>query len=142
MKRRGTGDYVGSVIGNIVGILLVNTVLLWRQYTQGVILESWVDILWAVDLSMSVQVIGSLILAVHRPAWLEALVQALFAAVGLVSVIVVWIVFPLDFSVVVGQWLNTLVRGLLVLGMVGSCVSGIVWLVRLSGAEAAGAPGR
>ena len=44
MKEKKTGDYVAAVIMNVVVCIVLNTLLLWRQWTQGVILESWVDI--------------------------------------------------------------------------------------------------
>jgi hypothetical protein len=40
-----------SSIANVIGIILFNTVPLWRQYTQGVVLEDFVRILWAANLS-------------------------------------------------------------------------------------------
>ena len=130
MKEKRTGEFIGSVIGNIVAIAIVNSVLLWRQYTHGAILESWVDILWAANLSFLVQIVGSLILAFYRPPRLYAFLELVFSAAGLLSVIVFYIVFPLDFSVLVGTWLNTLLRVVMIVGMAGAAIGIIVWLVR------------
>jgi len=130
MKEKRTGELVGSIIGNIIALAIVNSVLLWRQYTHGVILESWVDILWAANLSFLVQIAGSLILAFYRPARLYAFMELLFSMAGLLSVIVFFMVFPLDFSLLVGSWLNTLLRVLMIVGMAGAAIGVIVWLVR------------
>ncbi len=131
MKEKRTGEFAGSIFGNILALAIVNTVIIWRQYTHGVVLESWVDILWAANLSLVVQLGGSLILAFYRPAGFYAFMEMLFAGFGLVSLIVFFIVFPLDFSVVVGPWLNTLVKVLIVLGMAGTSIGVLVWMVRL-----------
>ncbi len=131
MREKKTGDYVGAVVGNLVALLFVNTVLLWRQYTQGVILESWADILWAANLSLLVQIVGNLVLCLYRPAWFSAFLRTVFAATGLLSVIVFYLVLPLDFSVLVGEWLNTLLRVVLLVGMVGAVIGLVVELVRL-----------
>lgn len=130
MRERRTGEYVGAVFGNIVALVLVNLVLLWRPWTRGVVLESWVDILWAADLSLVVQIVGNLLLAFYRPAWLDALTRLLIAAAGLLSLVVFYAVFPLDFSVLVGEWLNLTVRIALIVGMAGTVIAGIVQLVR------------
>jgi hypothetical protein len=130
MKEKSTGDYVGAVVCNVIFLVFMNTVLLWRQYTQGVILESWADILWAANVSLGVQIIGNFLLCFFRPAWFSALMRAGFAAAGLLSVIVFFIVFPLDFSRLVGAWLNTLLKVLLMVGMAGTVAGFLVELVR------------
>jgi hypothetical protein len=130
MKEQTTGHYVGAILGNLIGIAIINTVLLWRQHTQGVILSSWIDILWAANLSLVVQMLGNLLLAFYRPPRFAALMRALFAAASLVSLIVFFLVFPLDFSRLVGAWLNTLLKVLIVVGMAVTLITGTVQLVR------------
>ncbi len=131
MKEKRTGDYVGAFVANVVGLVFVNTVLLWSQYTHGVIQNTWADILWAADLSLVVQIVGNLILCFYRPAWFAALSRAIFAAVGLLSVIVFYLVFPLDFSTVGVEWLNTFLKVLLIVGMAGGLIGFVVELVRM-----------
>jgi hypothetical protein len=131
MKQKKTADFAGSAIASIIGMVLVNTVLLWRHVTNGVVLETWVDILWAANLSFLVQLVGSIILAIHRPARLHSFIMAVQAAFGLISVIVFYLVFPLDFSrLVVGEWLNTVVKAALIVAMAGTSIAVIVEAVR------------
>ncbi len=130
MKEKKTIDFVGAIIGAMIGLVFVNTVLLWSRLTHGVILDSWANILWAANLSMAVQIIGNLVLAIYRPARLYSFMQAIFAAVGLVSLIVFFNVFPLDFSQIVGSWLNLFFKVILVLAMIGTLIGMIVNLVR------------
>jgi hypothetical protein len=140
MKEKKTRDYVGAVIGNIIILTFMNTVPLWQKYTHGVILPSWADILWAANLSLGVQVIGNFLLCFYRPSWFSDLLRAAFSAAGLLSIIVFFIVFPLDFSLV-GSWLNTLLKVLLMLGMAGALIGFVVELVRFlrdAGRAAAG----
>ena len=130
MKERKTGDFVAAVVINILVCIVLNTLLLWRQWTQGVILESWVDILWAANISFGVQIAGNLILAFYHPPRLQTLMRALFAAAGLLSAIVFFIVFPMDFSHLVGIWLNTLLKVLLMIGIGVSLITFVVEFVR------------
>jgi hypothetical protein len=131
MKKKTTGELVGAIVGNILGILFVNTMPYWRQWTYGVVQESWADIVWAANLSMAVQIGGNLLLILYRPPSLYALLQAVFAAVSLISIAVFYAVFPLDFSQLVGTWLNTLLRFVLIVAMVATAINCAVYLVRL-----------
>jgi hypothetical protein len=120
MKEKWTAEFVFSVIAGIIGLIIVNSVMYWRQFTYGVILDSWTDILWAANLSMSVQIAGNSLLAIYRPARIYSFIKMIEAAAGLISISVFFSVFPLDFSLVVGGWMNLLIKGVLVLGIVGS----------------------
>jgi hypothetical protein len=130
MKQKKTAEFVGSAIASVIGLVLVNTVLLWRHLTNGVVLGTWVDILWASNLSFLVQLVGSIVLATYRPARLHSFIMALQAVFGLVSVIVFYLVFPLDFSRLVGEWLNTVVKAALIVAMAGTSIAVIVEAVR------------
>jgi hypothetical protein len=142
MKEKKTGEFVAAVIMNIIVCVVLNTLLLWRQWTQGVILESWVDILWAANISIGVQIIGNLMLALYRPPRMLSFMRALFAASGLLSAIVFFIVFPMDFSHLVGSWLNTALKVLLMIGIGASLIALVVELVRfvVGGPDAPGLP--
>jgi hypothetical protein len=131
MKERKTGEFIIAIIANIVVLGLVNSLPFWRHLTRGVVLESWVDILWAMNLSLIVQIVGNIILAINRPFRQYAFFQVVFGAATLVSAIVFFIVFPLDFSQVAGNWLNTLARVLVIVGIAGASISILTWLVRL-----------
>jgi hypothetical protein len=140
MKEKKTGELVGAIFGNIVALVFVNTVLLWRQWTHGVILPTWADILWAANISLVVQIVGNVFLAAWRPRWFWELIQAVFAAAGLLSVIVFFIVFPIDFSLLVGDWLNTLLKVLVIVGIGGTSLALIIHLIRFIAAGAHAAP--
>jgi hypothetical protein len=130
MKERKTSGIVVSIIGNIIGLAFVNTVSLWRQSTGGIILDSWTSVLWAWNLSIVVQIAGHLILAFYRPAHLYSFFQAVFSAAALVSALVFFVVFPLDFSRAVGSWLNTACRVFTGVGIFGAAIGLVVNLVR------------
>ena len=131
MKEKRTSEFIGAFIGGILSLVIVNSFPLWRPLTHGIVLETWLYILWAANLSIIVQMAGNLFLAIYRPARLYSFLQVIMAAAGLISVIVFYRVFPLDFSQVVGNWLNILMRIALVLGMVGSAIAILVHLVRV-----------
>ena len=133
MKEKKTGDLVASVIFNVIFLVFVNTIPLWQQAARGVITDTWSGVLWAMNISIGSQIAGNLFLLFYRPRWLSELLGAVFSATALLSVIVFFIVFPLDFSRIGLAWLNTLLRILCMIGMAGSLVGIIVHLVRFLG---------
>jgi hypothetical protein len=130
MKEKTTGDFIGSIVGAIIGLAVVNTAVIWRQWTLGIVLETWGDAVWAMNLSLLVDLFGSLLLAFYRPHRFLAIMRALMAAAGMASIIVFYIVFPVDFTEIPGAWLNKVLRILLIVGMAGSLITICVHLVR------------
>jgi len=123
-------EFVWSVVVNLVVLAAINTFPLWRQLTQGVVLPSWINVLWALNMAGGVNVLGNLLLAYYRPARLRYFFEMLFDAAGFVSALVFYRVFPLDFTRVTGDWVNTLIRSVLIIGMVAAAIAGIYHLVR------------
>ncbi len=132
MKEKKTGELTASSIANAIGIVLFNTVPLWRQYTQGVVLEDFVRILWAANLSFLIQIAGNLSLLFYRPPRFAAFVQIFTTSAALLSLIVFSVIFPLDFSQVGLPWVNTALRIVLIAGMGGTGIALIVQIVQLA----------
>jgi hypothetical protein len=131
MKEKKTTELTASAIANLIGLILFNTVPLWRQYTRGVVLEDFVRILWAANVSFLVQIAGNLAMAFYRPPKFAGLVQVLVTAAGLLSIIVFFVVFPLDFSAVGVAWVNSALRIVLIAGMGGAALGLIVQSIQL-----------
>jgi hypothetical protein len=132
MKEKKTGELTVSSIANLVGIVLFNTVPLWRQYTQGVVLEDFARILWAANISFLVQLAGNLSLMFYRPPRFAAFVQLFTTSAALMSMIVFLAIFPLDFSQVGLAWVNTAMKVVLIAAMGGTGIALIVQIVQLS----------
>jgi len=132
MREKRTGELTGSAVGNAVCAVLFNTFPLWRQFTQGVVLDDFIRVLWAVNLSVLVQMAGSLSMIFYRPPRFAAVAQILGTAAALVSMIVFYVVFPLDFSVVGAAWANSVLRVALIAGMVGAGIGLLVQMGQLA----------
>lgn len=131
MKEKHTMEFVGSIFGAIIGLIMMNTYLIWQRYTHGVVLDSWFNILWAANLSMVVSIIGNLLLAVYRPASMYSFVQLITSLTSVLSAFVFFTVFPVDFAQIGMGWLNNVLRILTIVGMVGGAISAVVYLVWL-----------
>lgn len=132
MKEKKTAELTASVVGNAICAVLFNTVPLWRQYTHGVVLDDFVRVLWAVNLSLLVQIAGNLSMIFYRPPRFAAAAQILGTAAAFMSIIVFFVVFPLDFSVVGAAWANSLLKIALIAGMAGAALGLIVLTVQLA----------
>ena len=132
MREKKTGELTTSVVANAVCAVLFNTSALWRQYTQGVVLDDFIRVLWAVNLSLLVQVAGSMAMIFYRPPRFAAVAQLLGTAAAVLSMIVFYVVFPLDFSLVGAAWVNSLIHVVLIAGMAGGGIGLLVQLGQLT----------
>ena len=131
MPRRRMADYIFSVIFNIAFLVVVNKVPDWNI---PFVTDSFPDVLWALNTSLAVSLAGNLILIVLHPRFLHHLFNAVFAVFGILATSVLLSVFPFDFSQVVDEWLNILVRIALIVGIVGSAIGVVVNIVKAIGA--------
>jgi hypothetical protein len=127
MPRRRMTDYIFSVIFNTAFLVVVNKIPDWNIRF---ITDSFPEVLWAVNTSLAVSLAGNLILIFFHPRFLHHLFNAVFSIFGILATSVLVSVFPFDFSQVVGEWLNILVRIVLIIGIVGSAVAVVVNIVK------------
>jgi len=131
MPRRRMTDYIFSVVFNIAFLVVVNKVPEWNI---AFITDSFPEVLWALNTSLAVSLAGNVILIVFHPRFLHHLFNAVFAVFGILATSVLLSVFPFDFSQLVGEWLNILVRIVLIIGIVGSAIGVVVNIVKAIGA--------
>ena len=127
-KRRW--NYLNGIISNIIVFFIINLFPLWMPLTHGVVTGKWINALWAMDLSIIVKVLGNILLISYSPKWFRAMIEFFITSAALISISVFFVVFPLDFSILTGPWLNTVIRCLLIAGIVGASIGTIVWLGR------------
>jgi hypothetical protein len=131
MPRKRLADYIAAVIFNIIFLVIVNKVPDWNI---AFIKDSFPDILWAVNTSVAVSIAGNFILIFLHPRFLHHIFNAVFAVFGILATSVILSVFPFQFEDLVGEWLNILVRIVLIIGIVGSAVAVVVNVVKAIGA--------
>lgn len=130
-ETRKRGKYPASIISNLIFFFLINLFPLWIGKTQGVVTSNWVKVLWAMDLSIITVILGDVILIAYYRKWLKSLIEFFISVTALISAAVFYSIFPLDFSHIVGQWLNIAIRVLLIVGIVGAAIGAIASLGRL-----------
>jgi hypothetical protein len=130
MRKQKTPHFIVLIVMALIESAIANTVPLWLGFTKGVILPSWSNMLWAINLSIAVRIVCNIVLAVRRPPRLYLALQAVTGAAGLLSISVFLIVYPLDFGAIGAGWVNTAIAVISVVGLALGTIGVIVNLAR------------
>ena len=135
-RPNNPGGYVFSAVINAVMLWVMNQLPVWKPFF---LLDSYSEVLWAINMSLIVQIILNLVLIFFHPLFFHHLIQTVFSLVSIIALLWIVQVFPLDFSSRLGDWFNLVFRIVLIIGIVGSAIGGITNFVRflraLFGAE-------
>jgi hypothetical protein len=124
--RRG-----GYVAGIIIGGALLFVINGWPGWQALPFLTSDTSqVLWLVNVSLAAGLAANVVYLFYDPAWLKTLGDLVTMSIGLAAAIRVWQVFPFDFHGS-AAW-STVVRVLLIVAIVGSCIAILVNLVSLA----------
>jgi len=125
--QRSPFGYLVSAAVNGALLWAAHRLLVWKPFF---LLDSYPQALWAIDVSLIVQITLNVVLAFFHPLFFHHLAQAALSLVGLLPIAVLLRVFPVDFSVRLGHWANTLFRIVLIVGLAGSVLGGVIHFVR------------
>lgn len=120
--------YVFGVLAGVIGLLLVNV---WPGWESVPFLTSeTTEVLGLVNAGLVAGIVANAVYLVYDAPWLVALGGLVTTGIGLVALIRMVQVFPVDFS----DWDfdgTGLVRALLILAIVGTLIAIVVQLVAL-----------
>ena len=119
-------NYIVSAVINAVFLFLVNKIPDWNL---AFIAGTYPNVLWALNLSLIVQIAGNFLLIFYHPMVLHHVGNVLFSIFGFIALIVVYTVFPFYLPELRSSWLPTLLRIVMIVGMVGTGIAAIVHLV-------------
>jgi peptidoglycan biosynthesis protein MviN/MurJ (putative lipid II flippase) len=105
----------------------MNQLPVWKPFF---LRDSYAEVLWAINMSLIVQVVLNLVLVFFHPRFFHYLAQTVISMVSFISLLWIVRVFPLDFSSNPGAWLNLVIRIILIVGLVGTLIGGITHFVR------------
>ncbi|HEX6234718.1 MAG TPA: hypothetical protein VFZ63_16440 [Jiangellaceae bacterium] len=120
--------YGFGILAGLAGLFLIN---LWPGWESVSFLTAdTTKVLWLVNAALIAGIVADLVYARYDPPWLVALGGLVTTGIGLVGLIRIMQVFPVDFS----GWEfdgTGLVRILLILAIVGTAIGIVVQLVVL-----------
>jgi hypothetical protein len=124
--RTNRAGNVAAVLANVVGLVLIHVWPGWEAIPF--LTEDTPSVLGLVDAALVVGIVVNVVYLVRDPGWPTAAGQLITTVMSTVAMVRVLQVFPFDLS---GAW-TTVVRALLLLAIVGSCLGIIALVVALS----------
>jgi hypothetical protein len=138
-RPNNPGGYVASAVMNAIMLWVMNQLPVWKPFF---LLDTYSDVLWAINMSLIVQIILNLVLIFFHPLFFHHLIQTVFSLVSIIALLWIVQVFPLDFSSRLGDWFNILFRVVLIVALVGTLIGGITHFVKFIQALFRGDPRR
>ncbi|MFT3840738.1 MAG: hypothetical protein QM723_27355 [Myxococcaceae bacterium] len=132
MKRREKRavDYVFGALFQLAVLVAINSWPLWLPFTFGVVTPAYEQVVWAANLAALVKLLQCVWLAFTRPQWLLHFTKMMVGVANAISTLAFVAVFPFNFAVFAGPWMNPLVRGAMLLAILVALVQVLVSAAR------------
>ena len=115
------GEYVASIIFNLIWLFIVNKVPDWHLKF---INDHYPAILWALNMNILIQIGANIIMLVFMTGFIRHLFKIITEAANFLLMILIYYIYPFDFSTTAGwAFLDTLIPWLLIIGMVVSALT-------------------
>lgn len=120
IKREQKSEYFTAIIFNLIFLYIVNNLLNWHVYF---ITNSFNDVLWIINLSIIITIIGNVLLLLYSPEKFRHVMKIILNIIAFIAVYFVYIVFPFNFYNSFYNWAFSI---LLLLAMIGIVIAIIV----------------
>ena len=120
IKREQKSEYIAAIIFNLIFLYIVNNLLNWNVYF---VTNAFNEVLWIINLSIIVSIIGNALLLLYGPERFRHLVKIIINIISFIAVYIVWKVFPFNFD---NSFYNWGFNILLILAMIGIAIATIV----------------
>ena len=119
-EREQKSEYFVAIIFNLIFLYIVNNLLNWHIYF---VTNAFNEVLWIINLSIIVAIIGNALLLLYSPERLRHSVKIILNIISFIAVYIVWKVFPFNFY---NSFYNWGFNILLILAMIGITIATIV----------------
>ncbi|MBN1198278.1 MAG: hypothetical protein JXA23_02925 [Bacteroidales bacterium] len=128
-RKRHRGEAIWSIIWNLIFLFIVNKVPDWDL---PFITDRYTMVLWIFNLNIIVQIAGWTLILLLDFRWVWHLVRAVLDAASLVVLLVLYFLYPFDFSMIGGaSWLDIVLPVIFIIGMVVSGIGVVIHLIKL-----------
>ncbi|MGZ7119187.1 MAG: hypothetical protein ACXVH2_05730 [Methanobacterium sp.] len=119
-KKNWKAEYITAIIFGLIFLYIANNLLNWNIYF---ITGALNQVLWIINLSIIVTIIGNILLLAYSPQWFRHVIKIIINIISLISIYFVYIVFPFNFY---NSFINWGVSIFLILIMIGIVIAIIV----------------
>ncbi len=116
-ERNLKSEYIAAIIVGLIFLYIINNLLNWKIYF---ITDGLNQVLWIINLSIIVTILGNALLLAYKPHWLRHLIKIIINIFSLISTYLVYVVFPFNFY---NPFLNWLAGIILILVMIAIVIS-------------------
>lgn len=128
-RKRHRGEAVWSIIWNLIFLYIVNKVPDWDF---PFINDLYSTVLWILTLNLVIQIAGWALILLLDFRWIWHLVRAVLDAASLVVLLVLYFLYPFDFSMIGGAtWLDIALPVIFIIGMIASGIGVVIHLIKL-----------
>lgn len=125
-EKSKKSEYIATIIFNLIFLYIFNNLLNWHIYF---ITNSFNEVLWIINLSIIVSIIGNALLLVYDPVRFRHLVKIIMNMVSFVAVYLVYDVFPFNFYNSFYNWGFSILLILVMLGIIIGTIVEIYLLI-------------
>lgn len=125
-EKSKKSEYIAAIIFNLIFLYIFNNLLNWHIYF---ITNSFNEVLWIINLSIIVSIIGNALLLVYDPVRFRHLVKIIMNMVSFVAVYLVYDVFPFNFYNSFYNWGFSILLILVMLGIIIGTIVEIYLLI-------------
>lgn len=119
-EKSRKSEYIVAIIFGLIFLYIVNNLLNWNIYF---ITSALNQVLWIINLSIIITIVGNILLIAYDPQWLRHVVRIIINIINLISAYFVYIVFPFNFF---NSFINWGLSILLILIMIGIAIAIVV----------------
>lgn len=133
-KLPSRGEAIVNVVIHLGLFALVRALPGWDL---SFIKSSFPGVLWSLQLAIGAQIVGNGLLIIRPTNWTNRLVQLVTTATGAISSLMLWAVFPFDFSGLAQGlgWVNRAGKILFLIGTIGGAIGTVFQTIRFAGAS-------
>jgi len=124
-KKRKWYEYLFTVLINLVLLYIANNILYWNL---SFISSSFSEVLFAVNLSLIVRIVGNISFILYHPPWFKHATKAVINITALLAAYMFYVVFPFTFSqyfIVVG------LKIIIILAIIATVASIVYEIIRM-----------
>jgi|WetSurMetagenome_2_1015567.scaffolds.fasta_scaffold434175_1 uncharacterized membrane protein len=124
-KNVKISEYIAAIIFSLLFLYIVNNLLNWNI---SFISESFNQVLWAINLSILVTIIGNILLIIYHSSWFIHSIKAIINFFSLIATYIFYSVYPLIIS---QSYINVALKIILILIIIGTVISIIYHIFRI-----------
>lgn len=131
-KLKVAGE-VFSIILTLFMIWAANNVLSWNYSIFDFVQDSFAAVIWVIDITLGISIITKIIRIIYQDNKTKSITQIVENLFSMLMIIIIFTIFPYNFQLLINlSWINTAVKILMLIGLIGNFVGTITESAKLA----------